>query len=49
LILSLPLVPLHAVCPEAVPMSAVDPEFEEAAERPKPFEILAGLKTGAPR
>jgi uncharacterized protein len=49
LILSLPLVPLHAVCPEAVPMSAVDPEFEEAAERPKPFEILAGLKTGAPK
>lgn len=47
LILSLPLVPLHEVCPEVVPMSAVDPEFEEAAERPNPFGVLASLKTGA--
>lgn len=46
LILSLPLVPLHGLCPEAVPMSAVDPEFEVAAERPNPFGVLAGLKTG---
>jgi uncharacterized protein len=45
LILSLPLVPLHEVCPEAVPMSAVDSEFEAAAERPNPFGVLAGLKT----
>jgi uncharacterized protein len=45
LILSLPLVPLHEMCPQAVPMSAVDPEFEEAAERPNPFGVLAGLKT----
>jgi uncharacterized protein len=49
LILSLPLVPLHEVCPEAVPMSAVDPEFEVAAERPNPFGVLAGLKTGKPK
>lgn len=48
LILSLPLVPLHEVCPEKVPMSAVDPEFELAAERPNPFGVLAGLKTGKP-
>ena len=46
LILSLPLVPLHAVCPETVPMSVADPEFEVAAERPNPFGVLAGLKTG---
>ena len=45
LILSLPLVPLHAACPETVPMAAVDPEFEAAAERPNPFGVLAGLKT----
>jgi uncharacterized protein len=45
LILSLPLVPLHDECPEAVPMSAADPEFEAAAERPNPFGVLAGLKT----
>lgn len=47
LIMSLPLVPLHEVCPENVPMSAVDPEFEVAAERPNPFGVLASLKTGA--
>lgn len=49
LILSLPLVPLHELCPEVVPMSAVDPEFEEAAERPNPFGVLAGLKMGTPK
>lgn len=49
LILSLPLVPLHEVCPESVPMSAVDAGFEVASERPNPFGILAGLKTGAPK
>lgn len=47
LILSLPLVPLHEICPETVPMSAVDPEFEVAAERPNPFGVLASLKTDA--
>jgi uncharacterized protein len=46
LILSLPLVPLHEVCPQAMPMSAVDPEFETAATKPNPFGVLAGLKTG---
>jgi uncharacterized protein len=45
LILSLPLVPLHEVCPEALPMSAADPEFEVAAQRPNPFGVLAGLKS----
>ncbi|PUE31789.1 DUF177 domain-containing protein [Limnohabitans sp. Jir72] len=46
LILSLPLVPLHEVCPQAMPMSAVDPEFETEAVKPNPFGVLAGLKTG---
>ncbi len=45
LILSLPLVPLHEKCPEALPMSAADPEFEAAAQRPNPFGVLAGLKS----
>ena len=45
LILSLPLVPLHEVCPEVMPMSAADPEFDAAAQRPNPFGVLAGLKT----
>ena len=38
-----------ASMPKAVPMSAVDPEFEVAAERPNPFGVLAGLKTGKPQ
>jgi uncharacterized protein len=46
LILSLPLVPLHKTCPEAMTMSVADPEFEAAAERPNPFGVLAGLKIG---
>jgi uncharacterized protein len=46
LIMSLPLVPLHEVCPEVLPVSAVDPEFEKAAAKPNPFGVLAGLKTG---
>lgn len=45
LILSLPLVPLHEACPEVIPMSVADPEFELAAQRPNPFGVLAGLKT----
>ena len=47
LILALPLVPLHELCPEVLPMSVADPEFEAASERPNPFGVLAGLKTGA--
>lgn len=46
LILSLPLVPLHEVCPKVMPMSAVDPEFEAESAKPNPFGVLAGLKTG---
>jgi uncharacterized protein len=46
LIMSLPLVPLHEECPEALPVSAADPEFEQAAQKPNPFGVLAGLKTG---
>lgn len=49
LILSLPLVPLHKVCPEILPTSAVDPDFEAASERPNPFGVLAGLKTSPDR
>ena len=44
LILSLPLVPLHEVCPEVLPTSVADPEFEAASERPNPFGVLASLK-----
>lgn len=45
LLMELPLVPRHDVCPEAVKMAAVDPEFDaELADKPNPFAALAGLK-----
>jgi uncharacterized protein len=47
LILSMPLVPLHGICPEGLPTTFTDPEFEVAAERPHPFAVLAGLKKGS--
>lgn len=49
LLLALPLVPRHAVCPVEPRLSAQDADFEAAqAERPRPFAALAGLK-GSPR
>ena len=46
-ILAMPLVPFHEVCPEPVPMSAADPQFEhDTDQRPHPFAALAGLKVG---
>ena len=45
LILALPLVPRHAVCPEALPRVAADAAFDDTeAERPHPFAALAALK-----
>jgi uncharacterized protein len=46
LILALPLVPRHEVCPVDMPHEAVDPTFEAASERPNPFAALASLKKG---
>ena len=46
LILSLPLVPRHEVCPESLPDAAVDEDFASASERPNPFAKLAALKKG---
>lgn len=43
LIMALPLVPRHEVCPEALPMVAGDPLVQEEV-RPHPFAALAGLK-----
>ena len=31
--MEVPVVPRHDVCPRAVPLSAADPDFEEAAPR----------------
>jgi uncharacterized protein len=43
LILSLPLVPMHPVCPEALPMPRDDTGL--AHQKPNPFAALSGLKT----
>ena len=47
LILALPLVPRHEVCPLAVPTAMADEDFDGASERPNPFAALAALKKGA--
>ncbi|WP_225784053.1 DUF177 domain-containing protein [Xenophilus sp. Marseille-Q4582] len=45
LLMEMPVAPRHEVCPEAVPMSVQDADFDAAeAERPKPFAALAQLK-----
>lgn len=45
LLLALPLVPRHDVCPQPLPHSAGDdPATEEAPQRPNPFAALAQLK-----
>ena len=46
LILALPLVPRHEVCPQHLPAGAADEAFEAASERPNPFAALAALKKG---
>ena len=47
LIMALPLVPLHDVCPGELKMSVADADFQQEAEvRPNPFASLAGLQTG---
>jgi len=47
LILELPLVPRHEVCPEPLPVPPPDPlEAQEEAAKPNPFAQLAVLKRG---
>lgn len=47
LLMALPVVPRHAVCPVAVKLAVQDPDFDAAsAEKPKPFAALAGLRDG---
>jgi uncharacterized protein len=45
LLLALPLVPRHELCPEPLPMAHGD---EPVEERPNPFAALAALKRGGP-
>lgn len=44
LLLELPLVPRHEVCPE--PLQVLDEEPEDVEEKPNPFAVLASLKRG---
>lgn len=43
LILALPIVPRHGVCPDPLPLPAAEPP-EEAAPAPNPFAALAALR-----
>lgn len=47
-LLDLPLVPRHDVCPVAVKLAVVDDGFEAASEKPNPFAQLAQLKGKTP-
>ena len=50
LLMALPLVPRHEMCPTPLQLSAQDPEFDSAqAEKPHPFAALAELKGGGTR
>lgn len=45
LLLAVPLIPKHEVCPVAVKLAVADPGFEVALEqKANPFAVLAGLK-----
>ena len=45
LLMALPLIPRHAVCPTQVKLSAADAEFDQASgEMTNPFSALAQLK-----
>jgi uncharacterized protein len=46
LLLALPLVPRHDVCPEPLPL--VDDDENAEPERANPFAVLAALKRGGP-
>ena len=47
LLLAMPLVPLHEVCPHEPKMQVADADFRDEPEvKPNPFGLLAGLKTG---
>ncbi|MDO9284179.1 MAG: YceD family protein [Aquabacterium sp.] len=49
LLLALPIVPRHEVCPQPLPMAVeADPLPEGEAERPNPFAVLQGLKRAKP-
>ena len=46
LLMEVPVVPRHEVCPKPVALSAADPDFEEPAPAENPFAALKVLKGG---
>lgn len=45
LLMAIPLVPRHEVCPTEIPMASSQQDFDEAsAEKPHPFAVLASLR-----
>jgi uncharacterized protein len=48
LLLSLPLVPRHDVCPEPLVIPSDDGDADDTADNPQPFAALAALKRGGP-
>lgn len=50
LLMELPVVPMHDVCPEAVPLASSDADFNQAtSEKPNPFAALASLRIQKPK
>ena len=46
-LMELPVAPRHEICPEPVPMSVSDPDFDPATEGEKnPFSVLQRLRSG---
>ena len=45
LLMALPVVPKHAVCPDPVKLQVADPDFVDTVqEKPNPFAVLEQLK-----
>jgi len=44
LIMALPVVPMHEVCPVTLPLQTGEPEAAESVKKPNPFAVLAQLK-----
>ncbi len=48
-LMALPPIPMHDLCPVAVKLELVDPGFEQASNaKRQPFAVLAQLKSGRP-
>lgn len=50
LLMEVPLIPRHEVCPTAVKLEAVDAEFDApASAKPNPFAVLSGMVAKKPK